>query len=290
MPHATVSTKALFFITPMERAPFLFPPGVWIMSKKQLTEEQKQRRAETARRNDGAKSRGPVTPEGKYRSSMNAIVTGEHVELHKENLPPFYFLLSTDDRADYLRSFQSMLRQFKPNSEFELSLIRRMAIALFQHDRFTTLGTEVMQREIDKVVRKYPSLGLSEQFFHGHKQAVVEKELQRFVARGQKQQLSAFQSFHKTLLLVQKHSPMQPPEPVDTSADIRQLREDDPAPEVVEELLALAERAKIEPSFPVPEYVLTMLTNKHLMDRIAPNYDPGDLLERHGLTQFPKAA
>jgi hypothetical protein len=259
------------------------------MSKKPLTEEQKQRRAETARRN-GAKSRGPITPEGKYRSSMNAIATGEHVELHKENLPPFYFLLSTDDRADYLRSFQSMLRQFQPNSEFELSLIRRMAIALFQHDRLTTLGTEVMQREIDKVFRKFPSLGLSEHFFHGHKQAVVEKELQQFVARGQKQHLSAFKSFHKTLLLVQKHSPMQPPEPVDITADVRQIREDDPAPEVVEEILALADRAKIEPSFPLPEYVLTVLANKNLMARIAPDYDPGDLLKRRGVTPFPKAA
>ncbi len=259
------------------------------MSKKQLTEEEKQRRAETARGN-GAKSKGPVTPEGKYRSSMNAIATGEHVELHKEDLPPFYFLLSTDDRADYVRSFQSMLRQFKPNSEFELSLIRRMAIALFQHDRLTRLGTEAMQREIDSIFRKFPSLGLSEHFFHGHKQAVVEKEIQRFVARGQKQQLSAFQSFHKTLLLVQKHSPMQPPEPIDTSADARQLHDDDLDPAVVDELLALADRAKIEPSFQIPEYVLTMLANKDLMDRVAPNYDPGDLLNRQGLSKYPKAA
>lgn len=259
------------------------------MSKKQLTEEQKQRRAETARRN-AAKSKGPVTPEGKYRSSMNAIATGDHVELHQEDLPPFFFLLSTDDRTAYVRSFQSMLRQFKPNSEFELSLVRRMAIALFQHDRLTTLGAEAMQREIDKIVREFPSLGLSEHSFQGHKRAVQEKELQRFVARGQRQHQTAFNGFHKTLLLVQKHSPMQPPEPIDTSADSRQIHDEDPDPAVVEEILALAERAKNEPSFPLPEYVLTVLTNKHLMDRIAPDYDPGELLKRVGLAQYPKAA
>jgi len=246
-PRATVFDKGALLHQPDEKSAFSISTGEFAMSKKQLTEEEKQRRAETARRN-GAKSKGPVTPEGKYRSSMNAIATGHHLELHKEDLPSFFFLLSTDDRAAYVRSFQSQLRQFKPNSEFELSLVRRMAIALFQHDRLTSLGAEALQREIDKVVREYPSLGLSEHFFQGLKRAVFEKELQRFVARSQRQHLTAFNSFHKTLLSVQKHSPMQPAEPIDISADSREIQEEDPDPVVVEEFLALAERAKIEPS------------------------------------------
>ena len=55
----------------------------------QATDEQKQRRAEASRQN-GRKSKGPVSLSGKYRSSMNAITTGQHVELHKEDLPSFY--------------------------------------------------------------------------------------------------------------------------------------------------------------------------------------------------------
>ena len=259
------------------------------MSKKQLTEEEKQRRAETARRN-GAKSKGPVTPEGKYCSSLNAIATGGHTDLHKQDLPPFFFLLSTDDRSSYIRSFQSMLRQFKPKSEFELSLVRRMAVSLFQHDRLTTLGAEAMQREIDSIVREFPALGLSEHSFQGQKRAVYEKELQRFVARGQRQHQTAFNGFLKTLLVVQKSFPMNPVEPIDVSADAKQIDDDLPSPAIVEEILTLAEKAKNEPSFKLPEYVLTMLENKHLMDLVAPDYDPEELLQRYGLTQSPKAA
>ena len=95
---------------------FLFPQEK--IKVKELTDEQKLSRAERARRN-GQKSKGPVTPDGKYRSSMNAIATGEHVELHKEDLPPFFTLLTTDDRHAYVRSHQSHMRKFRPDSELE---------------------------------------------------------------------------------------------------------------------------------------------------------------------------
>ncbi len=221
---------------------------------------------------------------------MNAIATGGHTDLHKEDLPPFFFLLSTDDRTSYIRSFQSLLRQFKPRSEFELSLIRRMAVALFQHDRLTTLGAEAMQREIDGIVREFPALGLSEHSFQGFKRAIYEREMQRFVARGQRQHQAAFNGFFKTLLLVQKNFPMDPAEPIDSSAVATQIADELPSPAIVDEILTLAERAKNEPSFKLSEYVLTVLANKNLMDLVAPNYDPEDLLKRYGLTQSPKAA
>jgi len=165
-----------------------------------------------------------------------------------------------------------------------------MAVALFQHDRLTTLGTEAMQREIDKIVREFPALGLSEHSFQGQKRGIYEKELQRFVARGQRQHQSAFNGFLKTLLLVQKHFPMDPAEPIDISSDASQIDEELPSPAIVEEILTLAERAKNEPTFQLPEYVLTVLTNKPLMDLIAPHYDSEDLLKRYGLSQHPKAA
>ena len=259
------------------------------MPAKPLSEEQRQRRAEIARQN-GAKSKGPVTAEGKYRSSMNAIATGEHVELHKEDLPPFYCLLSTDDRSAYLRAFQAQMRHLKPRSEFEQSLVRRMAIALFQHDRLSSFHAEAMQREVDTVVREFPALGVSEHFFQSHKRATIEKEVQQFVIRGQRHHMATFRSLHKTLIDLRKHTPMQPPEPVDITADSQQIHDEDFDPQVAVEVLALADRAKKEPSFRIPEYALNFLQDIELMERFAPGYDVGDLLERFGRSPVPKAA
>jgi hypothetical protein len=304
------------------------------MPAKELTDDQRQRRAEIARQN-GAKSKGPVTAEGKYRSSLNVIATGEHVELHKEDLPPFFFLLSTDDRSAYLRAFQAQMRHLKPQSEFEQSLVRRMAIALFQHDRLTNFHAEALQRELGAVVREFPALGLSDHFFLSNKRATLEnahrpkrvrcarvpeertgragpaptgeerappagpkrvrcarslEEVQQFVIRGQRHHMATFRSLHKTLIDLRKHTPMQPPEPVDITADSNQIKLEDPDPEVTREVLALDDRAQKEPNFELPEYALQLLQDNDLMQRLAPGYDLGDLLERFGRTPVPKAA
>ena len=256
---------------------------------KEITDEQKLARAERSRLN-GRKSKGPVTADGKYRSSMNAIATGEHVELHKEDLPPFFALLTTDDREAYVRSHQSHMRKFRPDSELELGLLRRMVCALFQYDRFTSLSTEALQRDLDQVLREYPSLSMGEQFLQGNIRMAKQKDFLRYIERGQKFQFAAYNGFIKTLLQVRKGFPVDPPEPVDISADTREIEEPGPDPAAMAEILALADQAKKEPSFVPPPYVLNVLNDKPLMSKIAPNYDLGDLLVRFGLAKPPIAA
>ena len=256
---------------------------------KELTKEQKMARAERARLN-GKKSKGPVTPEGKYRSSMNAIATGEHVELHKEDLPPFFVLMTTDDREAYVRSHQSHLRKFRPDSELELGLVRRIVCALFQYDRFTSLYAEALQRDLDQVLREYPSLTMGEQFLQGHIRTAKQKDFLRYIERGQKAQFAAYNGFIKTLQLVRKGFPVDPPEPIDISADTKEIEDPGPEPAVVAQILEMADQAKKEPTFVLPGYVVNMLGNQQLMSKIAPDYDLGDLIDRYGLGGLPKAA
>ncbi len=256
---------------------------------KELTEEQKLSRAERSRLN-GKKSKGPVTNDGKYRSSMNAIATGEHVELHKEDLPPFFALLTTDDRHAYVRSHQSHMRKFRPDSELELGLLRRMVCALFQYDRFTSLYAEAMQRDLDQVLREYPSLSMGEQFLQGNIRMAKQKDLLRYIERGQKFQFVAYNGFIKTLQLVRKGFPVDPPEPVDISADNREIEDPGPDPAAMAEILGMADQAKKEPSFVLPPYVVNLLKDNELMSKLAPNYDLGVLRDRYGLGDLPKAA
>ncbi len=255
----------------------------------QPTDDQKQRRAEASRQN-GRKSNGPVSPAGKYRSSMNAITTGLHVELHKEDLPSFYNLLSLDDRADYVRSIHAHYRKFKPDSEVEQGYVRRMVSEMFSFDRNTSLYTRAMQEEIDTVLREYPDIDVDTLFLKGHKRSITQKELFRTIERSKKAHLQAYEKLMKLLAQSRKLFPLQPPEPVDISADTKTLEDPGPPPEVVAELLALADQAKKEPSFVPPAYVLNFLEDKDFMQRLAPNYDVADLLVRFGRVKPPIAA
>jgi hypothetical protein len=73
-----------------------------------------------ASRANGAKSRGPVTPEGKLRSRRNNIERGmlaRTVVLEDESLPRFHALMT------------SLQEELKPETTIENLLIHKMAVA-----------------------------------------------------------------------------------------------------------------------------------------------------------------
>jgi hypothetical protein len=73
-----------------------------------------------ASRANGAKSRGPVTPEGKLRSSRNNVERGllaRTVVLDGESLPRFHALMT------------SLQDELKPETTIENLLIHKMAVA-----------------------------------------------------------------------------------------------------------------------------------------------------------------
>lgn len=243
-------------------------------------QEKKARRAEIAREN-GRKSKGPVSIAGKYRSSMNAIATGQHVEVHDQDLPAFVTILGVDDRREYVRMFQAHLRKFRPDSEHEHFLVRHLTAELFQFERTSHIETAAMQMELDAVLREYPDLDPEEHLFQSYKRAFSQEKLLRSLERKRKAHLHAYERFLRLLVKARSEFPLLPPEPVDITADNKVIELPLPAPAVVEEMLEQADRAKKEPSFRLPLYVINFLKNKEVIKKVAPHYDPGELLTRY---------
>ncbi len=99
-----------------------------------------QRRIDSSRAN-GAKSRGPVTPEGKRKSSANAIRHGflaESVVLDVERAPAFYDLLN------------DLIREHNAETETQLNLIETMTMARWRIARLWAIEREILQTEMEK--------------------------------------------------------------------------------------------------------------------------------------------
>ena len=165
----------------------------------------------------------------------------------------------------------------------------RIAIIHLERPKMNVLN-RAMQEEIDTVLREYPDIDVDTLFLNGHKRSITQKELFRTIERSKKAHLQAYEKLMKLLAQSRKLFPLQPPEPVDISADTKTLEDPGPPPAVVAELLALADQAKKEPSFVPPAYVLNFLEDKDFMERLAPNYDVADLLVRFGRVKPPIAA
>ncbi len=82
-------------------------------------------KAETARLN-GAKSKGPVTPEGKAKSSQNAITHGFYSDL---------MVLDTEEEGAYCDFSDLLLTHYKPRNVVEEDLVRDMIDARWRLNR-----------------------------------------------------------------------------------------------------------------------------------------------------------
>jgi len=86
-----------------------------------MTEKQRE-----ASRLNGNKSNGPVTAEGKRRSSLNA----RRHQLAAEDL-----VLDAEEMEDFDRMFSAYLAELQPRTEIETDLVEEMAAAKWRERR-----------------------------------------------------------------------------------------------------------------------------------------------------------
>src|SRR5579859_4018034 len=97
-------------------------------------------KSETARIN-GAKSRGPTTPEGKEISSRNAIKHG--LTAGNGNI-----LLDSEDPAQFDEVFKKLLEIHNPATPAERDIVEEMFAARWRSRRMWTIETGLLNAEI----------------------------------------------------------------------------------------------------------------------------------------------
>ena len=95
---------------------------------------EKKDRAQIAREN-GAKSKGPITEEGKARSSRNALKSGEFATKLELFVPPHSAVLCNEDRQAYASLVDDLLDIYQPVNSLALSIVQSIAIARWEISR-----------------------------------------------------------------------------------------------------------------------------------------------------------
>ena len=110
------------------------------MIENQSESKKSSARRIAASRANGAKSRGPVTAEGKERSSKNATTHG---------LAAASIVLTTEDWPNYLACREAYLRRFQPADQIELDLVEDLVAARWREKRMWALESAALDDELD---------------------------------------------------------------------------------------------------------------------------------------------
>ena len=90
-----------------------------------------EERARIAREN-GARSKGPVTSEGKLRSARNSLKHGERADRLALFVPPHYACACNEDRQAFYALMDTLLAEYQPVNASARSVVREIAIATWE--------------------------------------------------------------------------------------------------------------------------------------------------------------
>ena len=99
-----------------------------------------QSKTDTARAN-GAKSHGPVTPEGRAKSSRNSL---------RHGLKAKAIILPGESAKDFERLRQSYIDQFQPSGGVQMDLVEAMAVARWRLRRLYAIETNLYDHELTR--------------------------------------------------------------------------------------------------------------------------------------------
>ena len=169
-----------------------------------MTRKQPSARKLAAARANAAKSTGPRTPQGKARSSQNA---------RRHGLCSQAVVLSTEDKSEFDRMYQSHIHRYQPADDVEYDLVETMILAKWRERRIVALGSEAMEAKMAYMTPEWDhlsDLGRTQEAFASVQRITPYDRYEAHAARQYERAL-------KLLLLLRKAQPLaesvQNPEP-----------------------------------------------------------------------------
>jgi len=107
----------------------------------------KERKAEIAREN-GAKSKGPTSDEGKEKCARNAITHGERAQALKLIVPPHSACLANEDRQAFYKMYDNLTAKYRPADDTEQQLVREIADFQWKSMRNKQMESAIFNREL----------------------------------------------------------------------------------------------------------------------------------------------
>jgi hypothetical protein len=183
-----------------------------------MSEHRSDKQIETSRAN-GAKSRGPVTPSGKNRSSANSFKHGRYAITTP--------LLRGEDSAAFQEHLNAYIRRLRPADHVELRIVRKLASADWRQSRcsaiearaFDMAAAQLESPYLEKSGDAYPN-----SVVRGLRRDVDNSKLPSFLAAREKDHDRTFDSGIRQLAALRKHFPLNE-NPVDST----QTEEEDDA-------------------------------------------------------------
>ena len=115
----------------------------------------KERKAEIAREN-GAKSKGPLTDETKQKSARNAITHGERAQALKLIVPPHSACLANEERQGFYKLYDHLMAKYRPADESEQLIVREIADFQWKSTRNKQMETAIFNRELMRQATRTP--------------------------------------------------------------------------------------------------------------------------------------
>jgi hypothetical protein len=114
-----------------------------------------ERKSQIAREN-GAKSKGPATPEGKEKCARNAITHGERAQALKLLVPPHSACLANEDRQAFYKLFDNLIAKYRPADDTEMQVVREIADFQWKSTRNKQIESALFNRELMRQATRIP--------------------------------------------------------------------------------------------------------------------------------------